>query len=157
MRIQEVITNINQMHADGIIRCYAIGGTVGATFYLEPVATLDVDIFVSFHSEPRSLLLSPAPIFDYLKTRGATMEGEYVVIGGWPVQFLPPTGPLAEEALAEAVETDVEDTPARVITAEHLAANALQTGCAEDKARLLQFIESAALEWRPLPVHPLPT
>jgi hypothetical protein len=30
---------------DGIIRKHAIGGAVGATFYLEPLATADVDIF----------------------------------------------------------------------------------------------------------------
>jgi len=35
---------------------------------------------------------------------------------------------------------------ARVFTAEHLAAIALQTGRAKDKARLLQFIETAALD-----------
>lgn len=29
---------INRMQADGIIGRYAIGGAVGATFYLEPVA-----------------------------------------------------------------------------------------------------------------------
>lgn len=146
MKIQEVITTINQMQADGVIDQYAIGGAVGATFYLEPVATLDVDIFITFQPDPGSLIVSPKPIFDYLKTRGCTMEGEYIVIGGWPVQFLPPTGPLVEEALAQAVEIDVEGTPARVFTAEHLAAIALQTGRAKDKARLLQFIESAALD-----------
>lgn len=146
MKIQEVITTINQIQADGVIDQYAIGGAVGATFYLEPVATLDVDIFITFQPDPGSLIVSPKPIFDYLKTRGCTMEGEYIVIGGWPVQFLPPTGPLVEEALAQAVEIDVEGTPARVFTAEHLAAIALQTGRAKDKARLLQFIESAALD-----------
>lgn len=31
---------INQMQADGVIGKYAIGGAVGATFYLEPAATL---------------------------------------------------------------------------------------------------------------------
>jgi hypothetical protein len=41
------------MEADGIIDRYAIGGAVGTTFYLEPVATLDVDVFVAFHREPR--------------------------------------------------------------------------------------------------------
>ncbi len=146
MKIQEVITTINQMQADGVIDRYAIGGAVGATFYLEPVATLDVDIFITFQPEPGSLIISPKPIFDYLKARGCTMEGEYIVIGGWPVRFLPPTGPLVEEALVQAVEIDVEGTPARVFTAEHLAAIALQTGRAKDKARLLQFIESAALD-----------
>ena len=146
MKIQEVITAINQMQADGVIDRYAIGGAVGATFYLEPVATLDVDIFITFRPEPGSLIASPKPILDYLKARGGTMEGEYIVIGGWPVQFLPPAGPLVEEALAQAVEIDVDGTPARVFTAEHLAAIALQTGRAKDKARLLQFIESAALD-----------
>src|SRR5450432_4082955 len=146
MKIQEVILGINQMQADGVIDRYAIGGAVGATFYLEPVSTLDVDVFVAFHSEPGSLLVSPQSILDYLKARGGTMEGEYIVIGGWPVQFLPPTGSLVEEALKEAVETDVEGITARVFTAEHLAAIALQTGRAKDEARLLQFIETGALD-----------
>lgn len=148
MNIRDVITTINQMQADGVIDRYAIGGAVGATFYLEPVATLDVDIFVAFRSEPGSLLVSPQIIFDYLKERGGTMEGEYIVIGGWPVQFLPSAGPLVAEALDQAAEKDVEGTAARVFTAEHLAAIALQTGRAKDKARLLQFIESDVLDGR---------
>jgi hypothetical protein len=45
MDIREVIATINQLQAEGVIERYAIGGAVGATFYLEPVATLDVDIF----------------------------------------------------------------------------------------------------------------
>ncbi|MDQ3813871.1 MAG: hypothetical protein M3347_07950 [Armatimonadota bacterium] len=146
MKIQEVIATVNQMQAAGVIDRYAIGGAVGATFYLEPVATLDVDIFVAFAPEPGHLLISPRPIFDYLTARGCTVEGEYIIIASWPVQFLPPAGPLVEEALAQAVEKDVAGTPARVFTAEHLAAIALQTGRAKDKARLLQFIEAGALD-----------
>lgn len=146
MDIKEVFVAINQMQADGVIERYAVGGAVGATFYLEPVATLDVDIFVAFRSDPGNPLISPKPIYDYLKKRGGTVEGEYIVLGGWPVQFLPPTGPLAEEALAEAVEMDVEGCFVRVFTAEHLAALALQTGRAKDKARVLQFFEAGALD-----------
>lgn len=146
MRIQEVIQMINQMQGDAIIERYAIGGAVGATFYLEPVATLDVDIFVTFKTEAGSLLVSPQSIFEYLKARGGTMQGEYAVIAGWPVQFLPPNSPLVDEALREAVTWDVAGTPARVFTAEHLAAIALQTGRAKDKARVLQFVESGALD-----------
>ena len=66
------------------------------------------------------------------------MDGEYIVIAGWPVQFLPAACPLVEEALAQTVEKDVAGTPAHVFTAEHLAAIALQTGRAKGKARLLQ-------------------
>lgn len=51
---------INQMQADGIIGKYAIGGAVGATVYLEPAATLDVDIFVMLPTAIGSSLLSLA-------------------------------------------------------------------------------------------------
>jgi hypothetical protein len=146
MAIKEVIQAINQMQADGVIERYAVGGAVGATFYLEPVATLDVDIFAGFKSDPGSLLVNPQAIFDYLKTRGCAMEGEYIVVGGWPVQFLPAGTPLLEEALKDSVNKEVDGTPVCVFTAEHLAAIALQTGRAKDKARLLQFIEAGVLD-----------
>lgn len=135
---------LNRMVSDGVIERYAIGGAVAATFYLEPVDTLDVDVFVSFKSD--SLIITPAPIFDYLKRSGCKMEGEYMVISGWPVQFLPPTGPLVEDALTEALRRDVEGTEVHVFTAEHLAAIALEKGPAKDKARLLQFIEEGAID-----------
>lgn len=146
MSIARVISVINQMEADGVVDRYAIGGAVGATFYLEPVATLDIDIFVAFRSQPGQTLVSPRPIYDYLAARGGVAEGEYIVLHGWPVQFLPPASPLVEEALAEAVTVEVQGTPARVLTPEHLAAIALQTSRAKDKARLLQFVEAGALD-----------
>lgn len=146
MGVREVIILINQMLADGVIKRYAIGGAVGATFFLEPVSTLDVDVFVPLEPQPGSFLISPQPIFDYLKARGGEMKGEYVVLSGWPVQFLPPTGPLLEEALQATVTFDLEGVPVQVLTAEHLASIALQTGRAKDKARLLQFIESGVLD-----------
>jgi hypothetical protein len=146
MNIREVIQTANQMKADGIVECYAIGGAVAATFYLEPVATLDVDIFVAFKPEPSSFIATPKRIYDYLSARGGTIEREYIIVAGWPVQFLPPTGPLAEEALDQATERDVAGVSARVFSAEHLAAIALQTGRAKDKARLLQFVEAGILD-----------
>ena len=146
MSISQVIVLVNEMEADGVVERCAIGGAVGATFYLEPVATLDVDIFVVFRQKPGQLLISLQPILDYLAARGGVLEGEYILLAGWPVQFLPPTTPLVEEALREAVTVDVDGVPARVFTAEHLAAIALQTGRAKDKARLLQFVEAGALE-----------
>ena len=120
---------------------YAIGGAVGATFYLEPAATLDVDIFVMFPPVPQSKLPSLAPIYEYLKARGFKVEQEHIVIGDWPVQFLPPGNDLEREALAEAVETEVEDVKTWVMTAEHLVAIALSTARPKDHARILQFLE----------------
>lgn len=146
MKIQDVIEMLGKMESDGVLERYAIGGAVGATFYLEPVSTLDIDVFIAFKPEPEALIVSPKAVLDYLQGFGCKMEGEHIVIGGWPVQFLPATGPLVEEALVKAVEVDVAGVPARVFTAEHLAAIALRTGRAKDKARLLQFIESGALD-----------
>ena len=145
MNIKNTIAALNQMQADGVIQRYGIGGAVGATFYLEPVATLDIDVFVSLQPVAGSRLISPQPIFDYLKSRGGTMEGKYIVVAGWPVQFLPAANPLITEALEQAVEKKVAEVSARVFTAEHLAAIALQTGRAKDKARLLQFVEASSV------------
>lgn len=144
--IRQVLKTINRLQTDGIVGEYAIGGAVGATFYIEPVSTLDVDVFVAFRTNPGQSLISLKPIYNYLAANGGKIEGEYVIVDGWPVQFLPPSSPLVEEALAEAVTMQVGGIPARVCTAEHLAAIALQTGCAKDKARLLQFIEAGVLD-----------
>ncbi len=146
MKILEVIKTLNQMQADGVIVRYAIGGAVAATFHLEPVTTLDVDIFVVLKGEPGSRPTSLQPVFDYLLAHGCTMAGEYVVIAGWPVQFLPPNSPLVEEALHQRAARDVGSIPTWIFTAEHLAAIALQTRRPKDKARLVQFIEADALD-----------
>ena len=146
MQIKKVLAEINQMQRDGVITSYAIGWAVGATFYLEPSATLDIDIFVGFEARPGSRLISPQPIYDYLTGRGHTVRGEHIEISGWPVQFLPPTGPLAEEALAESCATDVDGEPTRVFSAEHLVAIALETGRAKDMAPILQFVDAGVLD-----------
>ena len=146
MKLKQTLAIINQMQAAGIIGRYAIGGAVGATFYLEPAATVDVDVFVDIHAPPGQFIATPKPIYDYLTARGCKAEGEYLVIEGWPVQFLPPTGPLVEEAIAGARETDVEGERTYVFSAEHLVAIALQTGRAKDKARILQFAEAGVLD-----------
>jgi hypothetical protein len=137
---------INRMQADGIIGKYAIGGAVGAIFYLEPLATLDIDIFVSLKNPQGSPLVTLKPIYDYLNARGYKTEKEYLIIEEWLVQFLPPSDALDEEALELAVETEVEGIRTWVIAAEHLAAIALRTARAKDFARLLQFVEAGVLD-----------
>ena len=146
MQIRNVLAELNRMQGDGVIASYAIGGAVGATFYLEPSATLDIDIFVGFESRSGSRLISLQPIYDYLTGRGHTARGEHIEIADWPVQFLPPTGPLVEEALAEARTADVDGEPTRVFSAEHLVAIALETGRANDMARILQVLDAGVLD-----------
>jgi hypothetical protein len=144
--VKATLEAINRMQADGVIGKYAIGGAVGATLYLEPAATLDVDIFVTLPTAPGSLLLSLAPLYDYLKSRGGTVKDEHIVIGGWPVQFLPPKNELEREAVAESVPATVEGVTTWVMSAEHLVAIALCTGRSKDHIRILQFIEQDAVD-----------
>ena len=145
--MKETLEVINRMQRDGVIGAYAIGGAVGATFYLEPVATLDVDVFVSFGSSQDEVLLSLSPIYEYCGKLGCEIRGEYIVIGGWPVQFLPPSDALAEEALTSAIQTEVDGLPTWVMAAEYLVALALQLGRAKDHARIVQFNESGILAY----------
>jgi hypothetical protein len=144
--VKATLQAINQMQAEGVIGKYAIGGAVGATFYLEPAATLDLDIFVMLPNAPGSLLLTLAPVYDYLKSRGGVVEDEYITIGGWPVQFLPPRDDLEKEAIADCISTPFEGITTWVMTAEHLVAIALRTGRPKDRNRILQFIEQNAVD-----------
>ena len=143
--MKRTLETINQMQADGVIGKYAIGGAVGATFYLEPSATLDVDVFVSLPAAQGGSLLSLTPIYEYLQARGCRAEGEYIVIEDWPVQFLPPSDVLEREAIDGAEQTDVEGVKTWVMQAEHLVAIALRTGRTKDHARILQFLEQNAV------------
>jgi hypothetical protein len=142
---KETLDLINQMQADGVISHYAIGGAVGATFYLEPSATLDVDVFVilPYGSGP---LASLSPIYEYLKRRGGIEQKEHIVLGDWPVQFLVPSNDLEREAVAGSVPVDVEGVRTWVMLAEYLVAIAVATGRAKDHIRVLQFIQEKAVD-----------
>lgn len=138
--MKETLAVVEQLHAEGVIGPYAVGGAVGAAFYLEPVATLDVYIFVLF--EPAPLILTLTPIYEACAKRGYQPEGDAIQIEGWPVQFLPATQPLVTEAVREAVSQSAVGLTTRVMTVEHLMAIALQTGRAKDHARLVMFVEA---------------
>ena len=144
--MKETLRVINEMRAAGVISDYAIGGAVGAIFYLEPIDTGDVDVFVALPRSPGGALLTLGPIYEYLLARGYPTSREYIIIDGWDVQFVPPGKPLVEEALANAVEHDVEELKVRVFTAEHLAAICLDVGRTKDLIRLAAFIEQGAMD-----------
>jgi hypothetical protein len=148
--VKATLEVINEMQADGVIGEYAIGGAVGATFYLAPAATVDLDIFVTLLGKSKGLLISLSPIYEFLKSRGGILQDEYIVVDDWPVQFLLPSNALEQEAVAQAVSTEVEGVPTRVMSAEHLVAIALNTGRAKDHTRILQFFEQQAVDRKKL-------
>ncbi|MCB1228385.1 MAG: hypothetical protein KDK99_21440, partial [Verrucomicrobiales bacterium] len=144
--MENIFAIINQMEADGVIGRYAIGGAVGAIFWLEPITTKDVDVFVTLPTAPGSSLLTLGPIYEYLQARGFAPEGQFIAIEGWAVEFVPPGTSLVEEALAQAVERDVNGVATRVFTAEHLAAICLQVGRPKDHDRVIRFVETGVLD-----------
>ena len=117
---------INRMQAEGVIAHYAIGGGVGATFYLEPAATLDIDIFVILPYEQEGSLVSLSRIYEFLQARGYRAQDEHIVIEGWPVQFLVPATELEKQAVVNAVPERFEDINIWVMPEEFLVLIALQ-------------------------------
>ena len=83
---------------------------------------------------------------EYLLARGYVADGQFIIIEGWAVEFVPPSTPLVEEALAQAVERDVSGVATRVFTGEHLAAICLQVGRARDYDRVMRFVEAGVLD-----------
>ncbi|HEY2344171.1 MAG TPA: hypothetical protein VGH90_14100 [Chthoniobacteraceae bacterium] len=136
---------LNELQRAGVTSRYAIGGAMGATFYVEPLLTFDLDVFVLLPETPGGLL-TLAPLYEALRARDYAEEGECVNIQGVPVQFLPAYNALLEEALSEARDVDYEGTPTRVLRAEHLAAICVQTGREKDRERVRIFREQTKLD-----------
>ena len=55
---------LNDLVAEKVIKDYAIGGAMGAMFYMEAVTTMDLDVFVVFNDDLNLLPLQP--IYDAL-------------------------------------------------------------------------------------------
>lgn len=147
--MEKTLEVINRMEAEGVIGRYAIGGAVGAIFYVEPFATYDLDIFFAA-AGGQGAILTLAPLYEYLAREGYNAEGESVNIEGWPVQFLPAYNPLIAEALESAVAVEFSRTPTRVMTAEHLLAIMLQTGRPKDYARAAEFLAENVVDLKTL-------
>ena len=143
--MQAALRALNQLVADGVIPQYAIGGAIGASFYIDAVQTEDVDAFV-FMSPSASGLLTLAPIYEALTKLGGVVEHEYIRFAEWPVQILPDANDLVREAIANATETEFDGIPTRVFSAEHLCAVALQTGRTKDYLRVVMFLEAKAVD-----------
>jgi len=142
MTMERTIQVLNRMRDEGTFKSYAIGGGIGVLFYIEPLTTFDLDVFVLLADDPGPLV-SLSPIYSWLQQHGYTPRGEQVVIEGIPVHFIPAYNPLVVEALQEAVEKPYANVTARVLTPEYLMAIMIQTGRSTDRERLLRFLEEA--------------
>jgi len=141
--MKKTLEILNRLVTDKVIRDYAIGGAMGAMWYMEAITTMDLDVFVLFVDETS---LDPiSPIYARLKALGYEQDPqqkECVNIEGVPVQFLPVYNGLLDDAMKNSVGFDYEGVPTRVLSAEHLAAICVQTGRMKDKLRVEMFLRS---------------
>jgi hypothetical protein len=136
--ILKTISIVNEMRSANVIGEYAIGGAVAAFMYIEPAFTADLDIFILL-KQP-GMIIDLTPILGWLVKRGyAQFERKAIVIEGWAVQFIPVFNPLTENALIGAIPIDLDGTPTRIFSQEHLMAICLDTGREKDFLRLSLF------------------
>lgn len=142
--MEKTIKVINQMQSEGLFDSYAIGGGIAALFYIEPITTFDLDIFIVL-PESKSRLVSLSPLYSWLEERGYRPEKEQIAIEGVPVQFIPVYNDLVEDAVSDSMEKRYGETVTRVVRPEYLLAIMLQTLRNKDKDRILKFIEEAEM------------
>jgi len=141
--MKKTLEVLNRLVSEKVILDYAIGGAMGAMWYMEAISTMDLDIFVVFIDNKT---LDPiSPIYKKLNELGYQQDlqqKECINIEGIPVQFLPVYNDLMDDAMKHSKVIDYEGTAARVLSAEHLAAICVQTGRMKDKFRVEMFLHS---------------
>jgi hypothetical protein len=137
----KAIRVVNQLRDEGVITKYAVGGAVGAVFYIEPTQTQDIDIFIYLEVEQGSLLISTNRITDRLKELGYTLwKEDKLIVENWPIQFLPATKPVERDAVENAIEKPLaEGVKAFVPPPEYLMLIAIDLRRPKDIMRLYQF------------------
>jgi hypothetical protein len=141
--LAEVLRAANDLVAAKLVEDWALGGALAAIYYVEPFTTYDADIF--FIPADKGLTAGIPAIYARLQSQGWQVEGEHLVVRGFPVQFLAAHG-LTEEAVHEAQTIEFEGVPAKVFRAEHILAIAASVGRHKDLARIEQIFQQADLD-----------
>ena len=148
--MERTITVLNQMKADGVILNYALGGAVAALFYMEPIETHDLDVFISLPPKENAPLLSLRDVYEYLSGKGYVPGKEDILVEGVPVQFLVASTPLVAEAMTAASETQYGAQKVPIMTPEYLAAIMVQLNRPKDRVRLGLFLDQVSLDMQHL-------
>ncbi len=112
---------LNAMKEDDVIAEYAVAGGMAQGFWVEAIATYDLDVLVAL-PQAEGIIVSLAPIYEWAQRHGYSTQAEHVVIGEIPVQFLVSPGPLTDEAIERAAMLKFGDTVVRVVQPEYLIA-----------------------------------
>src|SRR3989304_27756 len=139
--MERTVKVLNQMKSERVILNYALGGAVAALFYMEPIETHDLDVFISLPPRQTKPLLS----LEYISTKGYVPKEDHVLVEGVPVQFLVASTPLVEEAMSEATELNYGSQKVAVMKPEHLVAIMVEMNRPKDRIRLPPFFHPVFL------------
>ena len=134
---------INEMLQEGLFSKYAIGGGIGELFYIEPMVTFDLDIFI-FPADDSARPVSSS-LYDWTAQRGYGHAPEQIIIEGIPVQFIPAYNDLVRDAVTHSVKKKYKDVATQVMQPEYLMAIMLQISSPKDLNRLGLFLDEAEL------------
>lgn len=136
---ENVIRRLNRLKETEVIEDYAIGGAHAVAYYLEPVKTLDFDIFVFIESDQDFYIFRT-----YIKKAGFKIRGTHVIIDDIPVHFLPGSlHPFINEAVRKAKRIRVRSIPTKVLTVEYLIVSLLMAFRLKDKMVIPDLLELA--------------
>ena len=139
---EKVIKRLNRLKKAGVIKDYAIGGAHAVAYYLEPVKTLDLDIFVFAESDQDFYIFRT-----YIKKAGFRMRGTHVIIDDTPVHFLPGSlHPFINEAVRKGKRIRVNNIPTKILTVEYLIISLLMAFRLKDKMVIPDLLELVDLE-----------
>ncbi|RPI18039.1 MAG: hypothetical protein EHM58_06870 [Ignavibacteriae bacterium] len=144
--MEKTLTVLNKMLEEKLFEKYAIGGAIASIFYIQPLATYDLDIMILLDVN-KSTLISLSPIYNWLEQKGYEAEKEHIIIEGIPVQFIPVYNDLVKEAVECAKEQNYETVITFVIKPEYLIAIMLDTGRTKDNERIVRFLEEAEIDF----------
>jgi len=135
---------LNELEREGVIDRYAIGGAMGATFYVEPLLTFDLDVFVIMRQSAAACFRSPA-LWTACVLRVTPEEGECVLmrvcrsVSSRLQRF-------AGRGAEGSAENLYEEVSSRVVRAETSFRICLQTGRDKGRERVRIFREQAELD-----------
>lgn len=144
--MEKAIQVIETARLEGLFSSYAIGGGIAALFYIEPVATFDLDVFIII-PETGGEIVSLAPVYSWMAQHGYKPFKEQINIEGIAVQFIPVYNDLVKDGVLNARDKKYGNTNARVIGPEYLVAIMLQTYRPKDQDRIFKFLQQADLDF----------
>ncbi|MGB3478797.1 MAG: hypothetical protein WBB67_06525 [bacterium] len=143
--MKKTLLVLNHLKKAEFIEDYAIGGGIAAIFYIEPILTYDLDIFIILPQAKDKKIIDLTPLFEELNKKGYEWKGEHIIIEGTPVQFIP-ADELETEAIHNAQDIDYEGIKTKLFSAEHLIAILIRAGRTKDIEKVEKILEQSTID-----------